>query len=122
MSFGRLQVSGTVLPRRYTSAEPARAYLATNRVGDLLLAADGARLGVLHGTVSWSDDRRPVEHGKVLLTAASGGSRVHAQTDRRGQFRLQLPEGTYRASAAVGLQTEAAQVATSEVAGWSPRN
>lgn len=46
-------------------------HLHSDRVGDLLLAADGARLGVLHGTVSWSDDRRPVEHGKVLLTAAS---------------------------------------------------
>ena len=30
MSFGQLQVQGTVLPKRYSSAQPAAAYLATS--------------------------------------------------------------------------------------------
>ncbi len=88
MSFGRLQVRGAVLPKRYTSAAPASAYVATRsgekgRYGDfvdeiLTLADADSDLGAFDndgpdGLPNSGDDDARVDYVFILLSAIPDG-------------------------------------------------
>lgn len=88
MSFGRLQVRGAVLPKRYTSAAPASAYVATRsgekgRYGDfvdeiLTLVDADSDLGAFDndgpdGVPNSGDDDARVDYVFILLSTIPDG-------------------------------------------------